>query len=587
MQFRKFITILVLVLLLIGSVVGFLYFREMNFSKGALKLEILGPQHPKTGENVEYLVKYRNNSNITLEDAHLSFTYPDKAVPQDGGNLVRQKEIGDIYPGQEESFSFKASLFGKEGDLLVARARVEYRPKNLKAYYQSQTTFTCQIQQVPLNFEFDLPPKVESGQNLSFSINYFSHFPKNLENMRVKIEYPQGFNFQSSSPQALDATEWLIPVLPSADGGRIKVKGVIYGNVGEQKFFRAQIGLVRNNSFIVLKEATQIVAISEPSLYISQLVNGSPNYTAGFGETLHYEVFFRNIGKTPIQHKSVIVRLNSPIFDLQSLKAEEGIWGKGDNTIIFDWKNIPKLRFLDIGEEGSVNFWIKTKEENSESLLVNPVLRDRVSVGGAEKDFALKVNSSLTLSQKVYFYDTNLFPTSSPVFLSASSTLFEFSTSSSSTKEENVFRGFNNKGPLPPVVSQTTTYTVIWQVRNTCNEVDRVKVRTVLPGNIKFQGRVFPQDARVTFDSVSRELIWTLGKVDSARGIKKPAFAVAFQLSLIPALQDKGTLPVIIAGTEISGEDAFTGKMLKYQAPPVNTALPDDKAVSLEQGRVR
>ena len=380
MRFKTFIIIFTLLILAGAAVVAIFYFQKLNFSKSALKLEILGPQNSQAGDEVEYLVKYQNISNITLEDAQLTFIYPDGSIPQGSNSdkLIRQEKIGDIYPGQEQSFSFKALLFGKVGDFLMARARVTYRPKNLKAYYQSETTFSSQIKYVPLNLEFDIPPKIESGQKLSFAINYFSHFSQDLENVRLKVSYPQGFDFKSSQPQGLDNNEWIIPLLSASGGGRIKIQGTIHGNIGEQKIFKAQIGLIENNTFVLLKEISQVVEITEPSLYISQLVNDSPDYTAGFGEILHYEIFFRNIGKSPIEHKSIIVELDSPLFDLQSLKSEQGIWGQGDNTIIFDWKSIPKLRFLDVDEEGSVNFWIKTKEENPENLLVNPVLRDKV-----------------------------------------------------------------------------------------------------------------------------------------------------------------------------------------------------------------
>ena len=102
---------------------------------------MLGNQEPQSFEEVEYLVKYKNNGNIVLEEPKLTFQYPENSLPA-GENLIRtEKNLEDIYPGEEKTFSFKARLFGKEGETREAQAVLRYRPRNLKAFYESKTTF--------------------------------------------------------------------------------------------------------------------------------------------------------------------------------------------------------------------------------------------------------------------------------------------------------------------------------------------------------------------------------------------------------------------------------------------------------------
>jgi hypothetical protein len=48
-------------------------------------------------------------------------------------------------------------------DLKTAKASLSYTPKNLTARYESNTTLTTKIDTVPITLDFDLPSKVEKG----------------------------------------------------------------------------------------------------------------------------------------------------------------------------------------------------------------------------------------------------------------------------------------------------------------------------------------------------------------------------------------------------------------------------------------
>lgn len=538
---RKIFIILILILFVAIGVTGYWYWQKNQYSKEILKLEILGPEAAQAGDEVEYLVRFKNNGKVRLEDPELIFEYPKQSLPQNYQSLRITKKIEDIYPGEERIESFRARVFGKENENLEAKTWLSYRPKNLTARYESKTTNTVQIKFVPLTFEFDLPLKAEKDEEVKFSLNYFSNINYILENLRVIIEYPDGFHFLNSSPQALDETEWELPSLSRANGGRIEIDGTIEGEEGTQRIFRAQLGIIRDGEFILLKEAAQSIEIITPTLYISQLINGHQNYIAEAGDLLHYEVFFKNIGRSPIQKKFLFVKLEGEFFNLNTLKSENGEFGTGDNSIIWDWKVLPALRFLDAGEEGKVEFWLRAKEEIGQKIK-NPVLRNRVSIAGTQKVFETKINSKIEIAQKVYF-------------------------------EEEVF---GNSGPLPPKVGQGTTYTVFWQVRNSWNDLMNVKVKSKLPNNVKPTGKIFPEDAKFAFDSKSREVIWNIGELEAFQGFDGTPLTLAFQIEFTPDSSQKDKTSVLIEEADLLGEDSFSEEILYEQANPVDTTLPDD-----------
>ena len=65
---KNILTISIIVLLLGAGLVGLWYFQRNNYSKEILKIEILGPEVTQAGEEIEYLVRYKNNGDVVLEN---------------------------------------------------------------------------------------------------------------------------------------------------------------------------------------------------------------------------------------------------------------------------------------------------------------------------------------------------------------------------------------------------------------------------------------------------------------------------------------------------------------------------------------
>jgi large subunit ribosomal protein L20 len=61
-------TILFLLILIIGGIFAYLSWQDMSFSKEVLKIEILASEKANVGEEIEYIVKIKNNGNIRLEN---------------------------------------------------------------------------------------------------------------------------------------------------------------------------------------------------------------------------------------------------------------------------------------------------------------------------------------------------------------------------------------------------------------------------------------------------------------------------------------------------------------------------------------
>jgi hypothetical protein len=531
-----------IIFLVILAGAGYWYYQKGIYSKDVLKVEILSKNEVELAEEVEYRVKYKNNGNFRLEEASLIFEYPKNSVVE--GEKYPRMKLDDIYPGEEKTVSFKARIFGKEGETTEAKAQISYHPKGIKSTYTSDTTFTTLIKSVPITFVFDLPSRVESGKKFTFRLSYTSHVNYPLSDLAIKVKYPEGFEFLESTPKALDKTNWNIDLLNSTQGRRIEISGVLNGETDESKIFSAQLGMWQDGEFVLLKDTNYGAQIGKPSLYILQEINNNPKYNASPGDLLGYEITFKNIGDQPAENLLMIVDLEGEAFDFDSVKITSGRFEKEGKRIIWDYTQVSDLKNLLPTEEGRVEFWIKIKDDLSQDLR-NQIIKDTVNLDNLREEFSTKVNSKLDFSQRGYYQD-------------------DF---------------FGNSGPLPPKVGQTTTYTMMWQVKNYYNDLKNVKVRATLPDWMRLTGEIMPKESKFSFDSVSKEIVWDLGDLTAGSGVSSVAPTVAFQIAFTPISSQMGQTPDIISEAKIFADDTWTESAIEKTSPAINTTLPDDPSM--------
>jgi hypothetical protein len=546
---------LILIFLLI-AVFFYWNWKRNVYSKEVLKLEILGPSEVTIGKEAEFIVKYKNNGKFRLEEPELIFEPPPNSLKDDqiAKNEILKEDLGGaIYPGEERTFTFKLKLFGKEGEAKIAKATMSFRPKNLKAKYKVSTSFSTLIKSIPLTFEFDLPSKIEPGKTFAFRLDYFSNVDSTLPNLRVRVDYPQDFEFFNSTPKSIEKNEWEIPVLNRAEGGRIEIQGRVLGEIGKPEIFRAKLGMIIEDQFIVLKEIEKGVEIVKPSISLRQEVNGNPEYVAAPGEWLHYTIYFKNVGDEEMQNLFLISKLEGDAFDFRTLRSDLGEIKPGDNSVIFDWKRVSKLQYLAPTDEGKVDFWIKLKDDLGN--VKNPVLRNKVFILQMKEEFVTKISSRVEIVQRGFYFDEI----------------------------------FGNSGPIPPKVGQTTTYTISWQVKNYYSDLQDVKVRAKLPDYVNLTGKIFPEEmvSKFSFDPESREVVWSLGDLKREEGISTPSPNISFQIAFTPKESQLAQTPEIIGEVKISGEDTWTEKILEATSTPITTALPDDPQIKPEMGIVQ
>ena len=532
-------------LLVLG--LGVWYFQRNIFTKGALKLEILAPDEVELGEEFEYSVKYKNNGNFTIEEPRLIFEYPEESIVEEGKSLRQEMDLEDIYPGEEKSVPFKAILLGKKDETRKAQATLTYRVKNIKARFESNTSRTTLIKFVPLTFGFDFPSKIEAGRNIKIMLNYQSNVAFPVSNVRIEIDYPQGFEFLKGKPKGLAENEWEIGILNKGDSGRIEIEGKLSGDFFSQKVFRARLVSWQEDKKIALEEIAKGVELVQPSIYISWQVNGSPQYTANLGDYLHYEITFKNIGDVGFENLFLTAKLEGGMINSDTIQPGSGKFQKEIDSLIWDQAMVPQLRLLPPLEEGKVEFWVKVKNEIP-SFSRNPLIRARIDLNQIKEEITTKINSRLVILQQGFF-------SQGP---------------------------FKNIGPIPPQVGNSTSYTISWQAKSLYNDAKNVKVKAILPSNVRLTGEIDPKDTKLSFDPISRELVWDIGELFAGEEGRK----INFQIALTPDLSQREKAAELITQVKIIAEDAWTEATIEKEDSIVDTTLPYDPTV-IGQGIVQ
>ena len=135
---------------------------------------------------------------------------------------------------------------------------------------------------------------------------------------------------------------------------------------------------------------------------------------------------------------------------------------------------------------------------------------------------------------------------------------------------------FKNTGFLPPKAGKETTYTVVWSLSNAANVVSDAAISAFLPSYVRWLGIISPEEADVSYNQTTGEIVWRPGDIPAGAGVIGPSPELYFQIVFLPSASQIGTQPIIISETVLSGKDTFTGAFLRDVKSAITTYLDAD-----------
>lgn len=560
-------------LLILAIVSIYFLFKKNPFVEESVALEIFAPSSVSAGDEIEYQVVYRNRSKTLLRGVELVFSFPQGAARiaanEEGGvsRLISETvTIDDLAPGAEGRYSFKALLFGGEGEKQKAEARLTFKPEKINAVFDSKTEHELTVEYVPIAIKFNFPSKIHIGEDIEFSLDYLLTSRTTFSDLRLILTVPKELEILGVSRETQDQREgsytWDIGELTRDSSGTIYVRGRFGGDPAAKKLVKAQIGSYDPSSgeFRIYQIKEEEVLVGVPEFLLTQEVGGVNRGAIDPGSLLAWKISYKNLSTEVLENLSITMFLEGTAFDYSSVNASGGTTNASNHSITWSPDENEDLAFLDPEEGGEFTFSVRVREDipqktfDDKNLTASSRLTAYVSgVTLQEVRNEFKLNSLLTFLQEGQYAD-------SPI---------------------------PNAGPIPPRVGVPTSYTVSWQLLNTTNDLSNVKVRAALPSYVAWGGKVSPSDAPLTFDATTGEVVWDVGKLSRGTGILMQVKRVVFQIVLIPTSSEAGASPELMSDARAMGEDTFTQMILEATSPSFDTTLPHDPTISSEEGVVQ
>lgn len=484
------------------------------------------------------------------------------------------------------------------------------------------------------------PREVMSGGASTLSISYTNNSKETLENVTLALAYPDYFVLQGvDDPSFEQATNTLkIGTLAPGANGLVKIRGVMFGNVGGTQTFGSTLSYVFDDDRTGSR--TQSYAFS-PTRSALRVETNLPNKLVS-GQRLSGEIRLFNDG--PVTFPEAAVHPVYPDgFRLTSISTDR----RADNTWI-----VPKLDSgesfaiayegvlsLETGSDARFEFepsfvfggerfvqepLFETVQTIASPLRVLLEVGDVASTGRIPVVVSWEDQSDVSISDVTLTVDgaanapewhleTPVFASSREAMLIPSRALginpmvevrpelaftldetgdtvrvlgnvtsFKLQTSASVESFARYFSSAGDqlgRGPLPPRIGDTTIYWLFLNVSGTQNELRDTVVTATLPAGVEWiDQQSITLGNSIVFEPGTRRLTWPLGTlaptVENSRTV-----AASVAIALTPIDAERGTVPLLLTNVALNGFDTWVEKSVSFRGSNITTRISEDKGV--------
>ena len=575
----KFLIVSILFFLIASGIAFYKFYWGSNtISANNIEISIVGPVSVSGGEKISLDIKVDNKNKTDLKAADLRVEYPEgsRAIDDLETELKRTRDsIGDIPQGESAAKRVEVILFGEEKTKKEIKVTVEYRISGSSAIFYKEKIYEVVISDSPVTVEVSGLKEVKADQSLDFSVTVVSNSSSPIRNLLLKAEYPFGFAFIDSSEKSLDPNNnlWSIGDLSPGQKKTVKIYGKLHGQDGEDKVLRFTTGIAseKDEKVIATPLVTSLaeVSIKKPFIGIQVALDGNTanEFVSKSSKLIRADVAWKNNLTIPVKDVEIQIRFKGDALNKLSVSAERGFYKSIDNTIIFDKTSISSLASIAPGESGNLSFSFGSLSSYSggSPLMTEPSISMDIVANGKRLEGDNVPQEVLYSATKIVKIETDARLSSRALHWSGS---------------------FENTGSMPPKAENETTYTVVWTITNTSNEIKDAKVSATLPSYAKWLSKTDPGIENISFNSINSEVIWDAGDIEAGAGIDSPPREVVFQISFLPSLSQVGQAPIILNESILTGKDGFTSTSVGDTRPSLTTTLKTDPDFKYDEDKV-
>lgn len=545
-----------LFLLCFATLAGFAYWtnRETGPADRSLSMEVQGPDKIISGDQVTYVVKYKNLDIVPLQDIELDVRWPsgfyfDEANKDPKDENATTWYLPDLGPGEEESLEIKGQLVGKKDEKVAVDFNLQYVPENFSSNFKEKETIETYITENKLEIVIEAQDKSLVSTEEEFKIVIKNLVDESLNDIYLDVLFPDdfvvsGFGPKKDEPESGDIVDeeaavdneeniaedvslepgvlqkkgkyWVMNLAPNAEKYMI-VRGSFAVDSDAEQLLVAEVGNRVDDSFRRLARAEKNLNVVNPQFDIKLEINGkTESQTINWGDDLRYQLEIRNKSGADIKDVNITALIDGEALDWDSVdtvgKYEESkiIWTKNEDESLANWA---------VDEIKIFTWQLKVLEEPiSERNVENIVKLNIEGLNGWEqinKPLLLSVGESISFNNGIYW---------------------------------DLGGRRVGSGVMPPQVGAITDYLVVWSITEATGKFDNVYVDTILPPGVTFLAETDIPDGEFLFDEETNTVSWNIN--DFAE-VLLPTTA-SFMIEIEPSLEQKGESITLLNSTTLS-----------------------------------
>ncbi len=548
---------------------SYVFFAGGNtVSNDNIDISILGNNFTAGGEELSLIVGITNRNNSALDLVDLVMEYPksSSSLETDPARVERFREsLGTIPAGTTRNENLKVVLFGEQGSVRPIKVSIEYRVEGSNGIFVKNKTFEVTLNSTPLNLSVDAPLTVSPNQDITLNVKTALNATRAVSKILLKFDYPAGFQFKSSVPiPSLGNNVWNLGDLTPGTERNISVTGKMFDVTdGEEKTFHISSGSQSEGDKsvidVVFNSLSHTVTVKKPFVEAKLFVNGiyQREYATNTRTPINGEIRWTNNLDTKVNDLKIQAKIFGNAVDRKTINAQQGFYDSLTDTITWDKNSKNGFNEVNPGDSGSVNFSVSPLSLFSATggMLSNPSINVEVSISGKQ---LITGYATANLNNS----DSSIIRIISDVGFTAKA--FYYSGS------------FTNTGPVPPKVGEETSYTIIWSLSNTANNISKAIIRSTIPSWMKFAGSISPLVEDLNYNPVTKEIVWNIGGIPKGTGITAADRSVSFQVVFTPSLSQVRTMPIIINDAILTGHDDFANVDVRVNKSSLRTQLDND-----------
>jgi hypothetical protein len=512
----------------LGSGIFFYFWKPGLMDKIDLEIS-LSKGRVLAGEDVCIVIYYKNNSEINLLNTQLGLHAPVGFVVDRNITPVEKFSDESIFNVEKISAGASGSVEAC-GKLWVEPKKEEkitsilsYLPENKKYREQKFSSFILNLQDSVIKASLEAPEHTFANAKAPFVYKIAN---VGAENVIVDLEPVWTGHFETKEKSLSQIT--LPPKAQKIISGEI----ITPNKESDYKFGFSAFTYVKNTRIKIM--TTEVgIQTTAPNFYLTAKNNSNKTY-AEPNDSLRIHIAWKNNSKYAFENGKIKIQLSDGVVNIaETARANQAKIENG--TMIIDKKNRTALSNIQPFAKDEFEILIKLADSfyasDENYLEIKPTLTAELEKSEGKQNFtanadALKIqlstNASLTAEIKYY------------------------------TDEGDQL----GRGPLPPVVGETTKYWVFVKILNSVNPLAEPKFSAILAPWAQFTGKQsVTLGSTLNYAEQSKEVSWSYFEIP-----KNSQTGLFFEIAINPSPENAGKPIQLIKEIEFYGKDKITGK---------------------------